>query len=161
MRAGYPLPEPEDVRELLVALLAREVLVDLGASAELHEGSAAAVGVYVTDREHVASLVLVDGPLACRAGAALSMLPAAVADESIGEGGVPANLLDNTGEVLNVLARLLNSERTAHVRLRAVRPLPADLGHEAAALLASPADRRSFTVDIDGYGPGTATVLVA
>ena len=66
MRAGYPLPEPEDVRELLVALLAREVQVDLGASAELHEGSAAAVGVYVTDREHVASLVLVDGGLPLR-----------------------------------------------------------------------------------------------
>lgn len=69
--------------------------------------------------------------------------------------------MENLREILNVTARLLNSAQTPHVRLRDVHPPGSQSPAEVARLWLQPADRRSFDVEIQGYGPGRLTVVVA
>jgi hypothetical protein len=162
MAAGYPLPLGEDVQTLLADLLGRAVDVDDGRDFVGPDGAGAAViADYVTDEGRVAALVVLDPGLAARSGAALLMVPAAVADESVAAGELAPTLLENVHEIVNIMARLLNGERSPHVRLRTLRALPGDLPHDAAALLAAPEARRAFDVVIEGYGPGRLELLVA
>lgn len=162
MAAGYPLPLGEDVQTLLVDLLGRAVDVEDGRDFVGPDGAGAAVVAdYVTDEGRVAALALLDPELASRSGAALLMVPAAVADESVAAGELTPMLLENLHEIVNVMARLLNGERSPHVRLRSLQTLPGDLSHDAVALLAAPEARRAFDVVIDGYGPGRLELLVA
>ena len=106
------------------------------------------------------SLCIVDGALAVRAGAALCMVPANVAEESVKRDEMPDHLVENFREIVNILARLLNSSRTAHLRLADVHPLPGELPAGVSSLRDRPEFRRDFAVHIDGYGQGRLSLLV-
>jgi hypothetical protein len=161
MVAHYPLPIQEDIRDFLVDLLGRGVAVDKGSVLELDADAAAVVADYQTDDGELAAVVVLDGPLACRAGAALVMVPSVVAEESVTANVVPDSLLDNVREIVNIMARQLNGESSPHVRLRSVHVLPTELPPDTAGLLAEPEARRSFDLTIEGYGSGKLAMLVS
>jgi len=161
MPASFPVPIQEDIRDLLVDLLGRGAAVDKVGRLDLEEDEAAVVAEYVTDEGDVGALCIVDGPFATRTGAALSMVPAAVAEESVRRNEVPDHLLENFREIVNILARLLNSPRTAHLRLSGVHVLPGDLPAGVTLLRDAPEFRRDFAVQIEGYGAGRLSLLVA
>jgi two-component system chemotaxis response regulator CheY len=158
--AAIPLPIQESVRDLLADLLGRGVAVDK--AGELDLGSQpGVVGLYVTGDDTVTAVALGDVGFVCRTGAALAMIPAAVADESVTAGEIPENLLENTHEVINIASRLVNSASTPHVRLTDVHVMPASLPDDVSALMASPSARRDFAVTIDGYGDARFSLLTA
>lgn len=160
MPAHYPVPIQEDVRDLLHDLLGRGVAVDKAGLLELEEDEAGAAATYLTEDGGVGGLVLVDGGFVCRVGAALSMVPGVVAEESMKRNEMPDNLLDNAREVLNVFARSLNSASTPHLRLDDLHTLPGDLPEEVAKVLAAPEYRRDFVAQIEGYGKARMAVMV-
>jgi hypothetical protein len=159
MGARYPLPVQEDLRDLLTELLGREV--SAVRSDQPVDPSQGAIADYVTDEGAVAAIVVCDLAFACRAGAAITLVPAPAAEEALAEGALTPTLVENLREILNVTARLLNSAQTPHVRLREVRAPGSQPPAEVLRLAAQPADRRSFEVEIQGYGPGRLTVAVA
>lgn len=159
MPGRYPLPVQEDIRELLTELLGREVTV---ARSEGPTGpGGAVVADYVTDEGHPAAAVACDLRFAVRAGGAITLVPPPAAEEALAEGSLTPTLIENLREILNVMARLLNSAQTPHVRLRDVYPPGSQAPIETARLVAQPADRRSFDIEITGYGPGRLTIVVA
>lgn len=161
MPARFPVPIQEDVRDLLHDLLGRGIAVDKISALALEEDERAVVAAYRTDTGELAALCVVDGAFAVRAGAALSMVPNAVAQEAIDRNELPDTLLDNLREVVNIFSRFLNSAKTPHVKLAELVTLPGELPAEVASLMASPAFRRDFAVAIEGYGNGRFTLLVS
>lgn len=161
MSARFPAPISDDVRELLTDLLGRPVDVAKGERLVIEGNEPGVVAEYVTDEGAVGALCVVDGALALRCGAALSMVPATVADEAVERGELPDSLLENWREVVNILAQLLNGPLSPHLRLQAIHTLPGELPPQVETLHRAPEFRRDFGVDIDAYGSGRFALLVS
>ncbi len=161
MPAHYPAPIQEDVRDLLIDLLGRGVAVDKTTKLDMEADACGILGVYATDDGELAALTIVDGPLGARAGAALSMVPQTVADEAIKKNELTDTLVENIREVINIFARFLNSAKTPHVRLVNAVLLPNELEPKIKALHLAPEFRRDIVVQIEGYGSGRFSILVA
>src|SRR3546814_8580161 len=89
-----------------------------------------------------------DAPFTLRCGAALAMVPLPVVEEALRRDELPESLVENVREVANILARLLNSPSTPHLRLHALHQLPTELTPAVEALLGSPEFRRDFALTI-------------
>ena len=121
-----PLAGAVEVRDLLESLVGREVDVLTGAKGQdPAKGDGCLVGVYLDDTQQIAALVLLDVAAAAYLGGALGLVPVKMAQQAVNHGGLPAGLLENASEILNVLGSLLNAEGAPHVRLDAARALRA------------------------------------
>ena len=159
MPARFPVPIQEDIRDLLVDLLGRGAAVDKVTSPRLEEP--ALVAEFVTDDGEVGCLCVVDAEFTLRCGAALAMVPTSVVDEAMRRNELPENLVENVQEVANILAQLLNSPRTPHLRLKDLHELPTELPAAVSALLDAPEFRRDFSIAIEGYGNGRMALLAS
>jgi hypothetical protein len=157
--ARFPVPIQEDIRDLLVDLLGRGAAVDKVKGNPIEEP--ALIAEFVTDDEEVGALCTVDVEFTLRCGAALSMVPTSVVEEALRRGELPDHLVENVQEVANILAKLLNSPKTPHLRLRTVHQLPAELPPAVLQLLALPEFRRDFAIAIEGYGNGRMSLLAS
>jgi len=161
MREQSPLPSAKDVRDLLEGLLGREVQVRTGAAqVDPASDAGALVGVYVDRMLRLRALCLLDVPAAARVGAAIGLVPSAVADDSaLGDFLDPA-LEENAREVLNVVASLFNAPDAPHVRLDTVVSPRDPLPHDVQPWVRAYVPRNDLVVDVSGYGPGRLSVLV-
>src|SRR3546814_13744339 len=100
-----------------------------------------------------------DAPFTLRCGAALAMVPLPVVEEALRRDELPASLVENVREVANILARLLNSPSTPHLRLHALHQLPTELTPAVEALPDPPESRRDFALTIEGYAHGRPPLL--
>jgi hypothetical protein len=142
-----------EVEKLLGDLLGVAVTVRPGGAPTGAEGLA---GHYVDNDGHPKAGVWLDRSLAACAGASLAMIPKGSAQEAIANGSLPDNLVENAGEVLNVLGTLLRPD--ASVKLAGVTQTPP--GPDALApLLSGPTDQSWFTIAVAGYGAGVAFVV--
>lgn len=162
MVAHYPVPIQEDIRDLLSDLLGRGVAIDKTKSPLVFEDDEPGlIARYLNDDDELAIVCLVDAPFAIVVGAALVMVPAAVVKEQLQKGVLEEDAVDLVREVNNIMARLLNTPRTPHVRLHDMLTIPADdLPESVEKLLAAPEFRRDFLVTIEGYGEGRISLLV-
>ncbi len=153
------LPSPKAVRDLLEGLLFRDVDVAPGDRVVPTREVRAAVAVYVDDSLGRTAVVAVDQALVTYAGAAMGLVPAGTAKAALEDGVVPDTVWENFAEVLNVMAALLNSDDTPHVRLYGChRPdelPPADAGEMLRELGA----RLDLTVKVAGYGTGALSIV--
>ncbi len=87
------------------------------------------------------------------------MIPKGSAQEAIAAETLPDNLVENAGEVLNVLGTLLRAHSAdSGVKLGGVAQTPPG-PDELAALLSGPTDQSWFTIAVAGYGAGVALVV--
>lgn len=150
-----PTPVSASLRDLLADLLGAPVTVREGPDQTLEHPALAAV--YRTDDGTPAAASIASITLAGRAGAAIGMMePPGHDDDELEE-----ELAEYFHEVVNVLAKLLNSPTTPHVALKETYSLPGEVASDAANLILSPGTRTDFTVAIEGYGEGQLTVVTA
>ncbi len=117
------------------------------------------IAVFTDDEGALAAFCLCDKPFVAYAGAALSMIPASVANEAVANDDITESMLENFAEVMNILSRLMMSDYSAHLKLdRTAPPL------EAAAILNKLENRiqqaTSFIVKIPRYGDAAMTFFV-
>src|SRR5689334_16376025 len=86
-----------------------------------HAGMAA---WYVDEAGEVQAAVWWDLPLAAYAGAALSMVPAEVAEGCVTAGELSESLRENAHEVMNVTASLLTPKAARHLKLAGTAATP-------------------------------------
>jgi len=156
-----PLPSAKDVRDLLKGVLGRDIEVTTGGPmVNPLADDGALVGIYVDRFLKLTALVLLDLPLAARAGAAIALVPSGGAEFAIEEGALPQALFDNGAEILNVVASLLNVEGAPHLKLDRCyapgQPLPSDVAKWVLAYVR----RLDLEVSIKGYGEGKLSALV-
>ncbi|SDC86022.1 hypothetical protein SAMN05216410_2410 [Sanguibacter gelidistatuariae] len=156
-----PLPSAKQTRELLEGLFGREMAVLTGGPMVDPAGpGGAVVAEYISDQMQLAALVVMDVPMAARAGAAIALMPSSASEAAVDDGELTDVLLENAGEILNVVASLFNAEGAPHVRLNAVHAPNEALPGDVAPWVMSYVARLDLECDIAGYGPGALSVLV-
>jgi hypothetical protein len=163
MSAVETLPTVEEASRLLSDLLGKNTTVK-AATGGLKPGprTPCLVAVFNRDDGLPGAVWVCDIPLAARLGAGLTMIPKGTAEESIKKSKLSDAMLDNCREVMNVASRLFNDTGAPHTRLAGVLCTPPDtLPAPAASLLAKPAAALHLDVNVDGYGPGRASIIVA
>lgn len=164
--AAPPVPIQEAVGEFVAAL------VDRGAAATKVQPTRITeddedrevpwvIGAYHDQQGRLAALSLADLPFAAATGAALGMIPAAAAAEAVKAGALSDTLLENYREVANILASILNSPTSPHLKSVGAWTIDDEaLPDEVWSVLADARKRREFAVTIDGYGDGRLGIVI-
>jgi hypothetical protein len=87
--------------------------------------------------------------------AALSLIPAAVANEAVRKGVLVDNVADNLHEVANVMASLFNHDGATHIKLREVITAPEVIPPMLPAAMGRATARFDLNIAVQGYGAGT------
>lgn len=153
-----PLPNADNITRNLKDLLSKPVVVKAGPA--LPAASVALCAVYADDAGAPQVVGVADLGCAAYVGAALAMIPAPVAADSVKQKKLEDNLRENFAEVVNILAAVLNSATGKHLKLVAVFE-PGGVPPEAQAILKKPASRADFDVSVTGYGAGKLSFLSA
>ena len=153
------LPSGPEVGELLEGLLDRGVTAVEEAAPVLLGRDVRMVATYADDTGAVRAVVLLDLGLSAVLGGALALVPPPRVAASIEEGTVPADLADNTREVLNIAASLLTCG-DVHLKLRDVAVAPTPVDDATVAFLRRPSRRGDRRVDVPGYGAGVLAVVL-
>src|SRR3954453_10402635 len=155
------LPGSLAVRNLFEDLLGREVTVSPGDPLGADDLATAAIAIFTDTSGQIYGVLGMDLKLAANAGAALGLLPAGAAEDSIDEKKLNPNLAENVFELYNILTSLLNKEGSPHVKLYQViypgDPLPAD----ARAHLLALGRRVDLMVEVNRYGKGKFSLSLA
>jgi hypothetical protein len=109
-----------DAREMISGLLGREVTVQMTDAFVGDEGAGATYAVYQDDQGRTRAVAVMDLAMSAYAGAAIGLLPVGAAEVAIEERDLSPVMQENLGEVLNVLAALLNAPDCPHVKLTSV-----------------------------------------
>lgn len=158
MTAAWHLPLPDQVAPLLRDLLGRQVST-AKAKGPMPSG-AMVVATYVVDEGPLSALCVLDFQLAAHVGAALMMMPAGVADESVRAKKLDETLLENAREVLNIGSRWFMPPEAPHVKMADVYVLQPGGAVPApvAALMKAPPKSVAVEVTIAGYKGGRLTL---
>lgn len=152
-------PEPKQIKDLFEGLLGRDVTLTEGVPVPLDARPRPTTAVYVDDGNRLAAVALMDFALTAYCGAALALLPKGGAEDAIDEKELPATLLENAAEVLNVLAAPIGEASGVHQRLHQTfgpdQLPPSDVSSWSARL----GTRIDVQLDIKGYGKGTLSVV--
>ena len=156
--AATTLPTAKDVRDLLEALLGRDV--DLSDGRRLADATAAMVGVYVDDRLGMRALVMMNLHLAATVGSAIGLMPVGGVEAAIEDGELLGVQQDNAAEVLNVVASLFNVGDAPHLRLYATSGPGEAAPDDVVAAVTELGGRADWCVGVKGYPGGLLSVLL-
>jgi hypothetical protein len=155
------LPASLAVRSLFEDLLGRDCTVGSGEPLAAKDLATATVAIYTDNAQQIYGVLGMELSLAANVGAALGLLPAGAAEDSVEEKTLFPNLAENVFELCNVLTSLLNRDGVPHVRLHQVvypgMALPAD----ARAHLLALGRRLDLTIEVSRYGKGRLSLSLA
>lgn len=156
MSDRFLIPTEESVLDILQMLFGDDIAVGDAANESL-DGQFGAT--FLDDNEALVAACSCDVPFLAYSGAALSMIPADVAKDTIG-GETPSDMmLANFYEVMNICSKLFMSDDSDHLRL-AKTLQPAEVATEIAALVEG-SQAKTFDIGIPGYGSGKLSFYVA
>jgi len=154
------MPAPERVRSMLAELLGRSIELERVSAPD--PDAPFVVADFQTDAGATAALLVADLPGCAALAAGLTMMPAAMVESVRLRNAIDEpSIVENFGEIANVLAQLFNSSDTPHLRWRTAVQSGDAIPAPTAALLESPAARRDLGVTVEGYGSGKIAILVA
>ncbi|MEU8612313.1 hypothetical protein AB0C29_30420 [Actinoplanes sp. NPDC048791] len=154
------IPVALTVRNLFEDLLGRDVNVSPGDPMTAADLPTAVIAVYADTSQQLYAVLGMQLSLAANAGAALGLLPAGAAEDSIEEKKLFPNLAENVFELCNVLTSLLNREGAPHVKLYQVIYPGMDIPNDARAHLLALGKRLDLTVEVARYGKGKLSLSV-
>ncbi len=152
------LPDRKLIKDVFEGLLGRDVAVSDGSPITL-DPPRPVVAAYVDPQHNLATVAVMDLPLAAYAGAALALIPRGGAEAAVEDGMLPDNLFENVSEILNVLAAPIGDCAGVHQRLSATFAPHDPLPPQIASCAATPGVREDVTLEIAGYGSGTLSVV--
>ena len=144
---------------LLSDLVGRKVTGQETDAVDLSDEDRFIRGVFVGDGQP-AALYFMDVEIAAAIGAALVMMPARMVNVCVQEQSLPPMLVDNTYEVFNVGARLINRAGGVHYKLREQLLPGQSLPDDARDIVQVATQRTDLHLTVDGYGTGVLTILV-
>jgi hypothetical protein len=155
------LPGSLAVRNLLEDLLGREVTVSPGDPINAPEVPLSTVAIFTDSGQKIYAAMGMTLSLAANAGAALGLLPAGAAEDSIDEKQLFPNLAENVFELCNIFTSLLNREGSPHVKLHQVIYPNQELPADARAVLLALGRRLDLAVEVNRYGKGKLSLSLA
>ncbi|GAA4932380.1 hypothetical protein [Actinoplanes utahensis] len=155
------LPGSLAVRNLFEDLLGREVTVSPGDPIAAPAVPTSTVAIFTDSGQKIYAVMGMELSLAANAGAALGLLPAGAAEDSIDEKQLFPNLAENVFELCNVFTSLLNKEGAPHVKLYQVIYPNQELPADARAVLLALGRRLDLMVEVNRYGKGKLSLSLA
>jgi hypothetical protein len=155
------LPGSLTVRNLFEDLLGRDCTVASGDPITADDLPTATVAIYTDDQQQIYGVLGMQLSLAANAGAALGLLPAGAAEDSVDEKKLSPALAENVFELCNVLTSLLNRDGGPHVKLYQVVYPGMPLATDARAHLLALGRRLDLTIDVSRYGKGKFSLSLA
>ncbi|MFI7541322.1 hypothetical protein [Actinoplanes sp. NPDC049599] len=155
------IPVALNVRNLFEDLLGRDVNVSPGDPMTAADLPTGVFAVYTDEMQQFYAVLGMQLALAANAGAALGLLPAGAAEDSIEEKTLFPNLAENVFELCNVLTSLLNREGSPHVKLYQVIYPGMELPNDVRAHLLALGKRLDLTVEVARYGKGKLSLSLA
>ena len=125
--------ESRMIKKTLDPLFGRDI--GLKDSQPLEAGDNVVVASYVNGEGNTVGAVMMDFSCACYSAAALSMLPADIAEENIKDGTIEDSLRDNLYEVFNVGVGFFSDGTTPDMRVKEMYVGEADLPGDVKAVL--------------------------
>lgn len=156
--AKIKMPKSAEVEDLLSSLLGREVTVG-EAEALNPKDTPCAFASYRVDGGELVAVGMSDLSFAAYAGACLAMLPADSASEMLKDGDLSAGVVENAGEVFNILCVSLAKSDGPPVRLGDVVMKSDAAADDVVALVGESGKSVTLEVTIDGYGSGVLSLL--
>ncbi len=153
------LPATKLIKDVLDGLLGKEVAIRPSETAlQSADTVGGALATYVDDANALWAVVGWDLAAGANVGAAVALVPPAAAEDAVEERYLPEHLLENLGEVSNVLASSFQLPGNPHLRLeRTYRPV-ASAPEDAVQLLYALGNRMDLDIDVPGYGAGRLSV---
>jgi hypothetical protein len=161
MSATSVLPGSLTVRNLFEDLLGRDCNVAQGDPITADDLPTATVAIYTDSQQQLYGVLGIQLSLAANAGAALGLLPAGAAEDSIDEKRLSPGLAENVFELCNVLTSLLNRDGGPHVKLYQVIYPGMPLPNDARAHLLALGRRLDLTIEVARYGKGKFSLSLA
>ena len=153
-------PKANTLQMLLSGLFGKPVQVQAAPKLEPSAMKACPIAVYVDNQDQVVGLLVCSMAAAGYLGAALSLLPKSVADESIKKGNLDEGLLENFQEVANICSSLFTEHVGTRVHLKTVVPKAVAFPPESKAFAQS-ALRTDITIEVTSYGSGPISIRIA
>jgi hypothetical protein len=116
------------------------------------------VAVFEPDDGSQLSICVCDLAFAAYSGAALAMIPAGVAKESVTAGKCEESLLENFTEILSICRQWFQGSST-HMAPPRVYLTKQEIPPNVAAVLAAPKSRADAEITIPGYGAGQLSIV--
>lgn len=157
MPQEFVKPDLESISTLLQMFLGDGVSVADGDPSDLSDRF---VATYVNDSNDLVALCACDLPFVAYTGAALSMVPAGVANDAIASQSITDVMADNFHEVMNICSTLMMSDSSSHLRLDKTL-VPESSADPISKLQEGAEQSTAFSVDIPGYGNGSVAFLIA
>jgi len=154
------IPVALTVRNLFEDLLGRDVNVSPGDPMTAADLPTGVFAVYTDAQQQLYAVLGMQLELAANAGAALGLLPAGAAEDSIEEKTLFPNLAENVFELCNVLTSLLNREGGPHVKMYQVIYPGMVLPNDVRAHLLALGKRLDLTVEVARYGKGKLSLSI-
>ena len=155
------IPAPLAVRNLFEDLLGRDVNISPGDPMTAENLPTGVIAIYTDTSQQLYAVLGMTLSLAANAGAALGLLPAGAAEDSIEEKTLFPNLAENVFELCNVFTSLLNREGAPHVKLYQVIYPGMELPNDARAHLLALGKRLDLTIEVARYGKGRFSLSLA
>jgi hypothetical protein len=159
MTAVVQLPEIKSVRDVLAALLARDVevlLIDMWAP---EPQEPIAVASLVDDDWWPNVYVMLDLPAAVFLGGALGLTPVGAAQDMVRNQQIAPAVLENLYEVINVLTSTLNARSEVHVQIADFYEPGTTATAEAIEVLSRSSGRLDLHLRVHGYGAGRLALV--
>ena len=158
MSENTQLPDEEFVQTFFAGLFGDEVLVK-SRQGDVDLSSHTVIATYTNDDSNVIRAMVCDIPFANGTGAALSMIPKSLVEDSNKDHVIPENIMTNLHEVFNICVNLFSETMDENIHLGEV----ADPTHEKQTEIKSACETKStsasFDVDLGNYGVGSITLL--
>ena len=157
-KVEFEFIKPVELQGFFNMLLDKSISVKKGKSVYGTAGTILCAASYLAGESSIRAIVFFDLPLACYASASLSMVPPAVATDSIKSRALSDSLIGNLHEVFNVMSSFL-SHRLGRVHLGKVAASTKSSITELIAL-AQEHSQVDAEVSIAGYGTGQMSIVV-
>src|SRR6056297_1832505 len=156
----YASPTAVEIAEMLTSLLGKDTTARKNPAVDFDGTANWIFAVYDEEDGTLGAVIACDVATAAYGGAALSLIPASMAQDSIRAGQVAENLSENFREVLNVCAGLFNSPGTPRLKLGHYSEPPDEAGEGLVAWFGEAEQKTGLDINIDGYGNGGMVVYV-
>ncbi|WP_239138723.1 hypothetical protein [Actinoplanes regularis] len=121
----------------------------------------ATVAIFTDNFQKMYAVLGLDLSLAANSGAALGLLPAGAAEDSVEDKQLYPNLAENVFELCNIFTSLLNREGAPHIKLYQVLYPGMELPSDARAVLLALGRRLDLHVEVSRYGKGRLSLSQA
>jgi hypothetical protein len=155
----YSIPKAEEFAKMLSGLIDKNVGSEIDRPLTWDDNSAYAIVYYHADKK-IGAGVICDFPLMAISGAALTLSPARIVQESIKSKRAEEHIYDAFKEIMNITAGIFNDCDPSHVVLGDIYQVTSSgASKEIKDLFMKPASKSACRVKVPGYGDGRITLI--